>query len=178
MLALSAALLLCWLALSESAPLPCDHLTRPSDRVDVPHLLGRWVLIAGSLSNRTHEERFRKRDTAAIVFANDTAGLSIRRHFGFGDTCQTTDSNVTLNGSSITFDNYSSTVTFLRSSCTDCLVAHFDVGSNVSQRLYLFGRGREVTAEEVEEFTAQSGCLGLIPPITMDPAKELCPLAE
>lgn len=178
MFALSAALLLCSLAMSQSAPLPCDDLIRPSDRVDVHHLLGKWVMIAGSLSNRTFEGRFRQRDTAAIVFANDTAGLSIHRHFRFGDICETISSNVTLSGSSITFDNFNSTITFLRSSCTDCLVAHFDIGSNDVQRMYLFSRGREVKPEEVEEFTAQSDCIHLFPPIMMDPTKELCPLSE
>lgn len=178
MFALSAALLLCSLAMSQSAPLPCDDLIRPSDRVDVHHLLGKWVMIAGSLSNGTFEERFKQRDTATIVFANDTTGFSIHRHFGFGDICRTISSNVTLNGSSITFDNFNSTITFLRSSCTDCLVAHFDVRSNNIQRMFLFSRGREVKPEEVEEFTAQSDCLDLFPPVMMDPTKELCPLSE
>lgn len=175
MFALSAALLLYSLAMSQSAPLPCDDLIRPLDRLGVHHLLGRWVMIAGSLSNRTHEDKFKQRDTATIVFANDTAGLSIHRHFGFGDICHIIGSNVTLTGSSIAFDNFNSTITFLRSSCTDCLVAHFNIGLNDVQRLYLFSRGREVKPEEVEEFTAQADCLNMFSPIMMDQTKDLCP---
>lgn len=175
---LSAALLFCFLATSQSAPVPCDDLLRPLDQVDVHYLLGRWVLTAGSLSSQTHKERFRQRDTANIVFANDTAGLSIHRHFGFGETCEQINSNVTVNGSIIGFDNFSNTFTILQSSCADCIVMYFDIATNGRQCLYLFSRGREVKPEELVEFTAQSECLGLFSPIMMDPTKKLCPHSE
>lgn len=32
-----------------------------------------------------------------------------------------------------------------------------------------------MTQEEAEEFGAQSKCLNMLPPIMMDPTKELCP---
>lgn len=178
MFLLSAALLLSSLATSQSAAVPCADLLRPLDEVDVHFLLGRWVLVAGGLSSQQHKERFKQRDTANIIFANDTGGLAIHRHFGSGETCMEISSNVTLNGSSIGFDNFNNTFSVLRSSCADCLVAYFDIASNDRLCLYLFSRGREVQPEELEEFNAQLECLGLLPPIMMDPSKKLCPHSE
>lgn len=174
MLAFCATALLCLLAVSRSASPPCEELVRPLDPVDVHHFLGRWVLVAGSLSNPEHEERFRQRETASITIVNGTTGLSLQRNFGFADTCHYSSSNITFDGSGFSFNDLNFTVSFLRSSCADCAAMSFRNNLREVQRLYLFSRGREVKPEEAEEFSAQAKCLNMLSPIMLDPTKELC----
>lgn len=175
MWALCATALLCLLTVSQSAPPPCEELVRPLDLDNFQHFLGRWVLVAGSLSNPENEEKFRQRETASITIVNGTTGLSLHRNFGFGNTCHYSSSNITMDGGSFNFNDYNVTVSFLHSSCADCAVMRFDNNARDVQRLYLFSRGREVKQEEADEFSAQAKCFNMLSPIMLDPTKELCP---
>lgn len=172
MFALYVTALLCLVSVSNSATLVCEDLVRPLDQLDLHHLVGRWALIAG---NPAHEENFKSRDSASINFVNETSKMSFMRVFSFGGSCQYMSSNITFGGSSFKFDKFNITVNFLYTSCPDCVVMRFDNRSKNLLRLYLFSRRREVKQEETEEFGAQSKCLNMLPPIIMDPTKELCP---
>lgn len=174
MFALYAIAFFCLVSVSHSASLACEDLVRPLDQLD--HVLvGRWALAAGSLSNPAHEETFKTRDSASINFVNETSKMSLKRIFSFGDSCHYMNSNITLEGNSFSFDEFNITVTFLYTSCPDCVVMRFDDESKNLLRLYLFSRSREVKEEEVEEFRAQAKCLNMLPPIMMDPTEALCP---
>lgn len=175
MSALCATALLCLLAVSQSASPPCEELVRPLDPDNVHHFLGRWVLVAGSLSNPEKEEKFRQRETASITIVNGTTGLSLQRNFGFGDTCHYSSSNITMDGNGFNFNDFNITVSFLHSSCADCAVMRFHNKPENVQRLYLFSRGRKVKPEEAKEFSAQARCLNMLSPLMLDPTKELCP---
>lgn len=174
MFAFYVSVLLCLATVSHSATLSCEDLVRPLDHVEFHHLAGRWALVAGSLTDRTHEESFKRRDSASINFVNETSSLSLMRAFRFGDSCQYMTSNITLEGNYFMFQEFNMTVSLLYTSCPDCTVMAFHK-SKALMRLYLFSRRSEVTQEEAEEFGAQSKCLSLLPPIMLNHAKELCP---
>ncbi|XP_078021154.1 uncharacterized protein LOC144461735 [Epinephelus lanceolatus] len=176
MFAVYVITLLCLVSVSHSAPLACEDLVRPLNQLDLHHLEGRWVLVAGSLSDPAHLEKFKKRDSARIIFtnANETSKMSFTRVFGFNDSCQYMHANIKLEGSSFTFGGFNLTVTVLHMSCPDCVVMRFDEPKRLL-RLYLFSRRREVEPEEMEVFRAQAVCLDMPPPVLTDPTKKPCP---
>lgn len=174
MFAFYVSVLLCLATVSHSATLFCEDLVRPLDHVEFHHLAGKWALVAGGLTDPTHEESFKRRNSASINIVNETSSISLKRAFNLGDSCQYINSNITLEGRGFSFHEYNITVTLLYTSCPDCVVMSFHK-SETLMRLYLFSRRREVTQEEAEEFRAQSKCLSTLPPIMTDPAKELCP---
>lgn len=177
MFALCVLAAVCLVTVS-SAPLACEELVRPSDRLGLDHLAGTWVMVAGGLSDAAQVDHFKSRDSAIIHFANtsESSKLSFRRAFGFGSSCRFLHSNISLEGSSFNIGQVNFSVTFLFTSCPDCLVMHFDNQQSKMQRLYLFSRRRELEPREMEEHKAQSLCLNMIPPVLMDPTKELCPV--
>ncbi|AWP05804.1 putative alpha-1-acid glycoprotein 1-like [Scophthalmus maximus] len=162
MFALCVIALFCLLSVSHSAPLTsyqmpphvetqriavgdltCEDVIRPLDQLDQHQLEGRQVLVAGGLRELAHQERFKSRDSATIHFANDseTSQITLKRVFGFKDSCEYLNSNISLEGSSFLISGSNITMTFLYTSCPDCL----------------------------------TGCLDMLPPVLMDPTKELCP---
>ncbi|KAF0037534.1 hypothetical protein F2P81_010408 [Scophthalmus maximus] len=157
--------------------LTCEDVIRPLDQLDQHQLEGRQVLVAGGLRELAHQERFKSRDSATIHFANDseTSQITLKRVFGFKDSCEYLNSNISLEGSSFLISGSNITMTFLYTSCPDCLVLRFDNNAKQPRNMYLFSRRRELEQEEMEEFTAQTGCLDMLPPVLMDPTKELCP---
>ncbi|XP_073324760.1 uncharacterized protein [Pagrus major] len=169
----------CLASVSLSAPLACEDLTRPLDRLVPRHLEGRWALVAGSLSDPTQLEFFKRRDSSSVNFSNTSAASNIlyTPSVHFGGKCHLQSFNVSLEGSILTFDvrdRVNLTVTFLNRSCKDCVLMRFDNESKELKRLFLFSRRREVEQREMEEFTAQAECLNMPPPVVMDPNKELC----
>ncbi|XP_073324785.1 uncharacterized protein [Pagrus major] len=172
MFAVCAIALLCLVSLSHSAPLACEDLVRPVDQLDPAHLEGTWTLVAGGMSSPEYREKFKTRDSASISFVN---GTTFTRVFGSNDSCQYLNSNITLEGSSFDFAQYNVTVTFLHTSCQDCILLRFDNMAKEVQRVYLFSRKREVEQKEMDEFTAQTQCLNLLPPVVKDPTKPICP---
>ncbi|KAI9545723.1 hypothetical protein NQZ68_034493 [Dissostichus eleginoides] len=177
MFAVNVITLLCLMSVSQAAPLGCEDLLRPLGQLGARHLEGRWVLVIGGMCNLLHEEAFKSRDSASIDFANasESSKMSFTRIFDFGGNCQYMHSNITLGESSFTYDQSNHTVRFLQTSCPDCLVMRFDNESQKPLRLYLFSRRRKVEQEKVKEFRAQVECLKFLPPVMMDPTKELCP---
>lgn len=176
MFAACAIALLCWVSVSHSAPLACEDVARPLDQLDPRHLAGSWALVAGAMREQAHLEKFKTRESASVHFASETPITSFRRSFNINDSCQHLQSNITLEGSGFSFDQLINiTVTFLQTSCPDCMVMRFDDGSKETLRMYLFSRRREVEEKEMEEFTAQAKCMNMLPPVVMDPKKELCP---
>uniref|UniRef100_A0A3B5ADJ7 Uncharacterized protein n=1 Tax=Stegastes partitus TaxID=144197 RepID=A0A3B5ADJ7_9TELE len=168
---------LCWMSVGHSAPLDCENLLRPLNQVGLPYLEGKWALIAGSVSDPAHLEKFKSRDSASIIFGNhsDASTVSFMRIFSFGDSCQYMKSNITLQSNGFAFDQFNVTVTVLQTSCQDCAVMRFNDESKKPVRFYLFSRTREVEQKDMEEFKAQTECLNLSEPALMDPTKELCP---
>ncbi|XP_030287993.1 alpha-1-acid glycoprotein 1-like [Sparus aurata] len=177
MLLLCAIALLCSMPVSLSAPLACEDLLRPLGQLDPRHLEGRWAMVAGSLSHPPFMERLRSRESATASFSSNTSetSISFRRSMRLDDECHYASYNISVEGSSFTFDNRSINTTFTHTSCRDCILLSFDVESGKRQHFYLFSRRRQLEQEEIEEFTAQVECLKMPPPAVMDPTKELCP---
>ncbi|XP_072239525.1 uncharacterized protein [Leuresthes tenuis] len=178
MLAVSAMVLLCLMSLSHSAPLACEDLVQPLNQLDRHHLEGRRAMVAGSLSHLPFIERLRLRNSATATFSSITNETSIsfrRSSMNSENKCHYASYNISLEGSSFSFDNGSVTTTFIHTSCHDCILLSFDVESGKRQHFYLFSRRRQLEQEEIEEFRAQVECLNLPPPVVMDPTKKLCP---
>ncbi|XP_070827689.1 uncharacterized protein [Chaetodon trifascialis] len=180
MFAVCAVALLCCMSASHSAPLACEDSVRPLDQLDRRRLEGRWALVAGSLSDPAQFEFFKRRNSSSINFSSTSATSNVfyTPSVSAGGKCHFKTYNVSLEGSVLTFDaldQINLTLTFLHSSCQDCVLIRFDNESKKPVRLLLFSRRREVEQKEMEEFNAQVQCLNMPPPAVMDPTKELCP---
>ncbi|CAK6953447.1 hypothetical protein L3Q82_005416 [Scomber scombrus] len=172
MIAVYIFTLFCLVSVSQPAPLACEYFIQPLDQLDPHHLEGRWVFVADSLSNPAHLEDFKQ--TAP---ADGTSNITYTPSVDAGGKCHYQSYNVSLEGSILTFneqDQLNLTVTFLYTSCPDCVVMRFDTKSKELQRLLLFSRRREVEQEEKKEFQAQVECLKMPAPVVMDPTKDLC----
>uniref|UniRef100_A0A3Q1HB36 Uncharacterized protein n=1 Tax=Anabas testudineus TaxID=64144 RepID=A0A3Q1HB36_ANATE len=178
--AVCATALLFMVSASHSAPLACEDLVRPVDQLDLRQLEGRWAMVAGGLSYLPNLERFKQRDSATVNFLSNTSDTSISysRSIRLDNKCQYHSYNISLEGSSFTYDgtdksNVSSN--FAHTSCRDCIVMHIKLVSKKQQHFYLFSRRRQLEEKEMEEFRAQVECLNMPPPAVLDPTKELCP---
>ena len=175
-----AVALLCLVPASLSAPLACEDLLRSVDQLNLRHLEGRWALVAGSLSHLPYLERFKQRDSAAVDFTSNSTEINVSytRSLRVDNKCQYSTYNITMAGSSFTYDGTeksNASARFVHTSCHDCMLMHMDVESGKRQHFYLFSRRRQLEQEEIEEFMAQVECLKMPPPAVMDPTKELCP---
>lgn len=177
-----AVALLCLMIESHSAPLVCERLVHPLGKLESHHFEGRWALVAGSLNHQPSMEAMRLRDSITMYFSNssETSTISYTQVNRFGDQCQHLPYNISVEGSIFTFDvgnRFNLTMSFLYTSCPDCLVMRWIVKSRrrVSSDMYLLSRRREVEQKEIEEFKAQLKCYQLPAPVEMDPTKELCP---
>lgn len=177
-----AIVLLCLMSLSHSAPLACEDLVRPLDQLDPHHLEGRWALVAGSLSHLPFRQSessniLRDRESATASFSSSTSETNISFFLDMraGNKCLYISYNISLEGSSFTFAN-NITTTFIRTSCHDCILMRFEIESGKWQHFYLFSKRRELEQKEIEEFGTQVECLSMLPPVVMDPTKELCPV--
>ncbi|KAF6718005.1 hypothetical protein FQA47_010666 [Oryzias melastigma] len=152
MLPLYAVALLCWASVSRSAPTPCEDLARPLDQVEFPDLKGSWVLVLASASDPSHVEKLKSRDSATISFDNytDSSEMALKRVYSSSDGCEYMQSNITVEGSGFSFAEHNISVSFLRSSCADCITMLFNKSSHGPVRLYLFSRRREVSPQEGE----------------------------
>lgn len=127
-------------------------------------------------------EFFKCRNSSGIHFNhlrsdNETTNFVVTASFHMGVKCHFGSYNVTLTGSILAIespDEENITVTFLSTSCRDCLVMHIDSEPKHST----FSAGRQVNAKEAEEFKAQVECLNMLPPAAMDPAVQLCQREE
>lgn len=178
LIAACALTVACLLSGGHAAPLTCDDLVRPLDQLDPRRLEGTWALVAGSLSYLPYLERFKSRDSAAIHFPSNTSetSMSYTRTLRLNDTCQYDSMNISLEGSSFTYDGTSNLrASFVHTSCRDCVLMLMNVESGKRLHFYLFSRRRQLEEEEMEEFRTQVECLKLPTPAAMDPTKELCP---
>lgn len=169
----------CLASVSLSAPLACEDSTRPLDQLVPRHLEGRWALVAGTLSDPAQLAFFKRRDSSSVNFSITSAASNIlyTPSVLFGGKCHLQSFNVSLERSILTFDvrdQVNLTMTFLNTSCEDCVLMRFDNESKELQRLLLFSRRREMEQREMEEFTAQAECLSMPPPAVMDPNTDLC----
>ncbi|CAL1601602.1 unnamed protein product [Knipowitschia caucasica] len=175
--------LLIFTSLVYSAPLTCEQLTQPAERIDPRNLEGTWALIGGSISYLPYLEIFGQRDSALIHFPSheSVTNISYSRGLRLDGKCMYSTSNITLNGSRFTFDGTpaeNSSCVFVRTSCSDCLPMLFDVDSGQRTHFYLFSRRRGLEQDEKNEFMEQVRCLQMPPPVFMDPTKQLCPWPE
>lgn len=182
MFAMFAIFLLCWMSVGHSAPLVCEQLVHPLSQMDPHHLEGRWALVAGSLNHAPSMEALKLRDSITMYFSNssETSSFSYTQINRFGDQCEYLPYNISVEGSTFTFDvgnRFNLTGSFHYTSCPDCVVMRWIVKSKkrLSNDLYLLSRRREVEQKEMEEFRAQLNCYHLPTPVVMDPTKELCP---
>ncbi|KAM7394103.1 hypothetical protein PAMP_020923 [Pampus punctatissimus] len=175
-----AIILMCLISVTQSAPLTCEELVQPLDQLDPRHLEGKWALVAGSLSHLPYLERFKQRDSATVNFSSNTSETNIfyTRSIRLDNKCQYSSYNISLEGSSFTYDGTDKsnlTANFVHTSCHDCMLMRMNVESGKRQHFYLFSRRRELEQKELGEFRAQVECLNMPPPAVMDPTKELCP---
>ncbi|XP_064857475.1 uncharacterized protein LOC135560152 [Oncorhynchus nerka] len=186
------------LVMSQSAPaaaLACEDLLKPMDppRLD-QQLLRKWALVAGSLSHPASLESLKTRDGIAMEFSPSTpnttqnSNTATTVHYTqtnrFGSRCESLTYNISLINDNSTFQfdvggRFNLTGVFLETSCPDCLVMKWEVSSRrrESTDLYLLRKtegGREVEEEEMEEFRKQVECMGLPPPVVMEPGDALC----
>ncbi|KAF3687541.1 hypothetical protein EXN66_Car003213 [Channa argus] len=177
MFSVCAIVLLCLTSLSHSAPLACETLVRPLDQLDPHHLEGRWAMVAGSLSDLSLMERLASRDSATFSFSSNTSETYtiFSRSAHVENKCYYSSENTTLKGNKFTFDNGSINMTFIHTSCHDCIVVSCVAESGKRHHFYLFSRRRQLEQKEMEEFSSQVQCLDMPPPVVMDPTNELCP---
>ncbi|XP_069024262.1 uncharacterized protein [Embiotoca jacksoni] len=182
MFAVCAVTMLCVMSQSHSAPLVCEELVHPLDKLALHDFQGRWSLVAGSLNHPPSLEALRLRDSITMYFSNssETSTFSYTQINRFGEQCQSLAYNISVEGSTFTFDvgnRFNLTSSFLHTSCPDCVVMQWIVKSRRrhSVDLYLLSRRREVERVEMEEFGAQLKCYQLPEPVVMDPTKALCP---
>ncbi|CAJ1053568.1 uncharacterized protein LOC117481581 [Xyrichtys novacula] len=174
--------LLFLISMGHSAPPVCERLVQPLKQLEPHHLQGRWALVAGSLNHSSSMEALRLRDSITMYFSNssETSIFSYTQINRFGDHCQSLPYNISVEGSTFTFnvgDRFNLTGSFLYTSCPDCLVMQWTVKSRrrASEDLYLLSRRRQVEQQEMKEFEAQVACYDLPAAAVMDASKELCP---
>lgn len=170
---------LCLLSVRQATSLACTDLLEPLDHLDPPQMLGRWALVAGTFNDSALLEFFKRRDSSSIYFSNVSATSNISYSVGvrMDGKCYHAAYRVTLDGGTLNFDaqdRFNLTLTFMQTSCPDCVVVRFDKDSKEVERLWLFSRRREVEMEQLEEFRAQAECMKMLPPAVLDPTKDLC----
>lgn len=173
--------LLCLVSVSLSFPV-CEKLVQPLDLVDLSIFEGGLAFVAGSLNHSPSMDALRQRDSITVYFSNSTeaSNFTYTQVNRFGDQCQYLPYNISVKGSTLTFDvanRFNLTASFLYTSCPDCVVTRWIVESKKrrSLDLYLLSTRRHVMQKELEEFKAQLRCYNLPAPVVMDPTKELCP---
>ncbi|TWW58531.1 hypothetical protein D4764_06G0000610 [Takifugu flavidus] len=177
MFAVHVLLLFSLAHLSHSALQTCGDLLRPLNQLHPRSLEGDWALVAGSVSQLSLMEPFSQRESATASFSNntDSSTITLKRSMRSKNNCYYQSYNISLEGSSFTFDNGRVNATFVHASCPDCILISFNVESGKRIHFYLFSRRRQLEEKEMEEFRRQVGCLKMPPPVVMDPANELCP---
>lgn len=182
MFAVCAIVIFCLVSVSHSTPLVCEKLVHPLESVAPLDLEGRWTLVAGSVNHAPSMHGLRLTDSVTMYFSNssDRSTVVYTQINRFRDHCHQLHSNISLNGSSFSFDvgnRFNLTGSLRYTSCPDCLVVFRVVKSREwhSVDLYLLSRRREVDQREMEEFRAQLNCYQLPVPVVMDPTAELCP---
>lgn len=164
---------------SQSVALCCSDSLRPLSEVDPRQLEGTWALVAGSFIDPEHLEFFKRRNSSSITFShlrfhNGTPNFVYSPSVHFEGRCHFGSYNVSLKGSVLAFEEGNHTLTFLSTSCRDCVAMEL----KTPQWVYLFSRRRGLSPAELEEFAAQAKCLGMLPPAAMDPAEPLCQREE
>ncbi|TWW58529.1 hypothetical protein D4764_06G0000590 [Takifugu flavidus] len=177
MFAVHVLLLFSLAHLSHSALQTCGDLLRPLNQLHPRSLEGDWALVAGTLSQLSLMEDFSQRGGATVSFSNNTDSITVtfKRSINSKNNCYYQSYNISLEGSSFTFDDGSSNATFIHTSCPDCILISFNGESGDLLYFYLFSRRRQLEEKEMEEFRRQVGCLKMPPPFVMNPANELCP---
>lgn len=180
MFAAYSVILLCLVAASQSAPPVCEKLVQPLDQLDSRHLEGGLAFIAGSINNSLIMQALKVRDSITAYFSNSSeTEFSYTQINRIAGQCQHRHYNISIQDSTFTFEvgyRFQLNGSFLYTSCPDCVVMRWIVRSTRrnTDDLYLLSRRRTLRQEEMEEFTAQAGCLQLPSPVVMDPTKKLC----
>ncbi|KAM3622580.1 uncharacterized protein V6R79_000649 [Siganus canaliculatus] len=160
---------------SHSAPLDCNSRVQPLDQLDLDQLVGRYLVVAGSLQHARAADAVKKRDSIAVDFSNSSY-TQVNRQDG---QCQYWHNDFTVEGNVYTMKrgDFNFTVTFFNTSCPDCLLLTMDImgPSFTSKELYLISRRRLLIEKEMQEFEAVVECLKMPSPVVLNPTGELCP---
>lgn len=181
-------LLLSVAAAGHSAPLGCEDLVRPLDQLHPARLDGTWALVAGAFVDTGMMNSFARRNSSSITFDSVGGG---RSNISYTITksqdghCRRRTFNISLEGSTMTFDpqdDVNVTVTFLFTSCPDCVLMRYETDTETQTRtlfrLFLFSKRRQLQQAELQEFKGQVKCLNMLEPVVLDPSTDLCPLQE
>lgn len=127
-----------------SAAVRCSDSVQPLDELDLCQFGGFLALVGGSFTNPVHMEFFKRRNSSSIHFShlrfdNATASFVFTTSFHLGGKCHFGSYNVTLTSGVLAFvspDEENITVTFLTTSCRDCLVMHTNSEPKTLQHLH------------------------------------------
>ncbi len=152
--------LICLMSWSHAAPLACEDLTQPLDKLDPRDFEGNWALVADSVVLNQSDSFFIQSNSTSIDFYNSTLIRAQR----FGESCIYFVRHISIEGSqfNIKFGQmYYFSGTFYKTTCADCVVLRFkwNFPRYKSEELCLFSKRREVDQKELREFAAQVECL-------------------
>lgn len=169
---------LCFLAVSQSARLPCEDLLRPLDQLDYKSLEGKWAEVAAGFPDPGLQSFARFIESFSMDFstAGGASNMNCIQKIHIHGKCETNSYPTTLVGSTLTYDardEVNPTDTLIHAPCPDCLVMRRDIYT-LGTVLSLFSRRRQLESTEMLEFRHQLECLNMLPPFLRDPAKELC----
>lgn len=178
--AVCAIAVICLMPVSNSSPLTCEELVRPSVQQDLRQLVGGWAVVAVGLSHQPIRQMFKQSDSVHVNISSSTNNsfISYKQGVRLAGKCHYNTLNAYLEGSIFTYsgtDPISFSLHFVRTACPDCMLIHASVEPDKELQFYLISRRRELEQKEMEEFSAQVECLNLPRPVVMDPTKELCP---
>lgn len=169
------------LSLGHAAPLSsCDGLLK---RVDISkeEMLGKWIYVAAS-SDLPGSRSLGRLLNSVVLDLTPTGQSSIlnihqTQKIKYG-SCYSMSYNVTFENSTMLIEEpFFLREVYLRTDCSDCLVAYeeIDTGRDNFTSLLLFSRSRTVPPAALELLKRQAECLRMPSPIATDPNTEMCP---
>ncbi|XP_008274206.1 uncharacterized protein LOC103353162 [Stegastes partitus] len=175
----AVAVLLSLLSVGRSAPLSdCDTVLKPV-AISREYMLGRWLYIGGS-SDLPGSRSLGHLMSSAWVHLSETSQSNIltltqsQRLYG---KCSSLAYNVTFENSIMLIEQPFYLKEVYLTTDPDCLVAYEEIisGRDTFTSLLMFSRTKSVSPAALEMLKKQAECLGMTPPIIIDPNYEMCP---
>lgn len=161
----------------QAAPLTCQKLVQPLEKINLETIQGKWVLIGSSMfkpedvSSFWSEVNITSPNTIGLTHTmkgkdNEGKCASIRFNFAL--------ENNTLN---LNVSGFLMSKVFLKTDCPDCLLiqATMGYGEEEVKGVLFYNRRREVSPEELQTFKKQMECFNISPPYILSSQNEPCP---
>lgn len=180
--------ILALLAPTEAAPI-CEDLVKPIQVQDMTLVMGRWWFLAGFSDNKVYTDILKVVNSSWMTFAptNKADVLILSQGNKINGKCEFSTVNMTLMGNTLhlnqTLEGVNlSTEVFFRPSGEDYLsmTLKTEMADTKISSLYLFGRSRKLSDEELKKFYKQAECLSYSTPAPYiyDGVMELCDQAQ